>query len=289
MDKKLREQLILRPYEVGYGKPPAQGQFAKGRSGNPNGRPKKKEASEKRSTKPSPVDVATRDLVLRFADRQVSARGGDGDVKVTAEEAVLHSLLSAAVKGNSNAQKNFLDRVERFRAALSAEIAEDHELWRNYAERYPAMVESMRRAGKAVPDDWIHPEDLIFREGQHVMLRGGADGAEVKRNRDYAVGFRDACMLQFVMDERCFGGPLKELPMFLSGLLAALMNWALPKRLQLDDAEYFLRHMKNSGLRTPELRRRLKEAWISLGHPEWVGITTPPLRPDALARLRAAG
>jgi hypothetical protein len=286
MDKKLREQLILRPYEVGYGKPPAQGQFAKGKSGNPNGRPKKKETGEKRTAKPVAIDVATRDLVLRFADRQVSARGGDGDVKVTAEEAVLHSLLSAAVKGNSNAQKCFLDRVERFRASLSAEIAADHEAWRGYAERYPKIVESMRRAGKAVPDDWIHPDDLIFPEGQHVMLRGGADGAEAKKNRDYVLGLRDAYMLQFVYDERCFGGPLKELPLFLSGLFAALANWALPKRLQLDDNAYFLRHMRNSALRTPELRRRLKEAWISLGHPEWVGITTSPLRADALARLR---
>ena len=287
MDKKLREQLILRPYEVGYGKPPAQGQFAKGRSGNPNGRPKKNEASQKRTAKPAAIDVATRDLVLRFADRQVSARGGDGDVKVTAEEAVLHSLLSSAVKGNSNAQKSFLDRVERFRAALSAEIAADHEFWRNYAEDYATRAESMRRAGKAMPDDWVHPDDLIFREGQHVMLRGGADGAEAKRNRDYAVGSRDAFMLQFVMDERCFGGPLARMPLFLSGVLAALMNWGLPKRLQLDEAEYFRRHMRNSGLRTPELRRRLKEAWVSLGHPEWVGITTAPLRPDALARIRA--
>ena len=286
MDKKLREQLILRPYEVGYGKPPAQGQFAKGRSGNPNGRPKKNETSEKRTAKPVPTDVATRDLVLRFADRQVNARGGDGDVKVTAEEAVLHSQLSAAVKGNSNAQKSFLDRVERFRTALSAEIAADHEAWRNYAENYATRAESMRRAGKTMPDDWIHPEDLVFREGQHVMLRGGADAAEAKRNRDYGVGCRDAFMLQFVMDERCFGGPLARMPLFLSGVLAALWNWGLPKRLQLDDNQYFLRHMKNSGLRTPELRRRLKEAWISLGHPEWVGITTPPLRADVLTRLR---
>lgn len=30
------------PYEVGYGKPPKQTQFKRGRSGNPNGRPRKK-------------------------------------------------------------------------------------------------------------------------------------------------------------------------------------------------------------------------------------------------------
>ena len=30
------------PYEVGYGKPPKKTQFKRGRSGNPNGRPRKK-------------------------------------------------------------------------------------------------------------------------------------------------------------------------------------------------------------------------------------------------------
>src|SRR4051794_21207728 len=106
MTKKAQRKHSERPYEIGYGKPPVQGQFQKGRSGNPNGRRKKEKQSEP-AAKARP-DIATRELFLRFAARQVSGRGGDGDVKMTAEEAVLHSMFSAAVKGSSHAQKNFL-------------------------------------------------------------------------------------------------------------------------------------------------------------------------------------
>ncbi len=284
MDKNLKERLALQSYEVGYGKPPPQGQFVKGRSGNPKGRPKKKE-EPKRSPKHSIVDVTSRDLVLQVAARMIGARGGDGDVKVTAEEAVLHSQLSAAVKGNSNAQKSFLDRVERCRAELNAEIAEDHDFWRNYCDSYPKAVASMQKAGKAVPMDWPHPEDLVFQEGKHVMVRGG-DPVEAAAASEAVARLRDAYMLQSIKDERSIKGPLKSNPIFLSGVLAMCANVSLPKRMQLDDTQYLLRCLTFRRFRPAELRRRLKETWIALGYPQYADVTTPRLRDDALERLR---
>lgn len=283
MDNKLKEKLAQRTYEVGYGKPPTQGQFVKGRSGNPKGRPKKKE-EPKRSAKPLTVDATSRDLVLQVAARMIGARG-DGDVKVTAEEAVLHSQLSAAVKGNSNAQKSFLDRVERCRAELNAEIAEDHKFWREYCDTYPKAVASMQKAGKAIPVDWPHPEDLVFQEGKHVMLRGG-DAHEGMAACEAVVRLRDVYMLQSIKDERSFEGPLKSHPIFLSGVLAMCANISLPKRMQLDDTQYLLQILRLRGLRPAELRRRLKETWIALGCPKFADVTTPLLREDAIERLR---
>jgi hypothetical protein len=95
-------------------------------------------------------------------------------------------------------------------------------------------------------------------------------------------------MLQSVKDERCCRGPLKDKPIFLSDVLAQLANRLLPKRLQLDDTQYFLRHIRNHELRASELKRRLRDIWIDLGHPEWADIVTQPLRRDALKRLRAS-
>src|SRR5436305_2882527 len=109
MTKKAQKNHAERAYDIGYGKPPIQGQFQKGRSGNPDGRPKKEATRKPAGTTRS--DVATRDLFLQLAERMVSGRGGDGNVKMSAEEAVLHSQLSAAVKGSPHAQKNFLDRL----------------------------------------------------------------------------------------------------------------------------------------------------------------------------------
>jgi hypothetical protein len=42
MDEKNKDNYETCEYEVGYGKPPRHTQFQPGRSGNPNGRPKKK-------------------------------------------------------------------------------------------------------------------------------------------------------------------------------------------------------------------------------------------------------
>lgn len=277
------DKLRRGSYEIGYGKPPTAGQFVKGRSGNPKGR-RKKEAKEP-AAKPPP-DTSTRDRVLQFAARLVGGRGGEGDVKMTAEEAVMHSQLSAAVKGSSNAQKSFLERVERFRAELNAEISEQHEFYREYVRMYPVVVGKMQKAGEQIPDYWPHPDDLIFEEGKHVMFRGG-DPVEAKKNSEYVARFRDACLLQSAKDERCFSAPLAKTPVFLSSLLAALANRSLPKRLQLDERQYFWRYYNSRQLMTRELARRLREAWTELGHPEWADAITPSLKHDALERLRA--
>ena len=122
MSKEPHKKPAGRTYEVGYGKPPVQGQFAKGKSGNPKQTEEKEtvNASQPRAS----IGRRHQGSLPAFADRQVSGRGGDGDVQVTAEEAVLHSQLSAAVKGNSHAQKRLSSTVSiATRADEAAEIA----------------------------------------------------------------------------------------------------------------------------------------------------------------------
>jgi len=82
-------------YNIGFGKPPKKTRFAKGRSGNPKGRPKgsKDFASDLRDVLDAKVAV-TENGTLR---------------KVTSQKATLMRLREQALKGDARAMKQLLD------------------------------------------------------------------------------------------------------------------------------------------------------------------------------------
>lgn len=73
-------------YEVGYQKTPAHSRFKKGRSGNPNGRPKKSR------------NLLT--IVKQVFDEQISVREGGRPKKMSAIEAVLRTWRQRALQGD---------------------------------------------------------------------------------------------------------------------------------------------------------------------------------------------
>lgn len=87
-------------YKVGYGRPPLHRRFAKGRSGNPRGRPR---GSSK---------ARLMHLVLAEAYRTITVREGSKVIRMPAIRAVLRSQLASAAKGNGPAQRAFLDTVQ---------------------------------------------------------------------------------------------------------------------------------------------------------------------------------
>jgi hypothetical protein len=86
-----------QPYEVGYGKPPASGRFAIGRSGNPKGRPK------------GAKNLAT--IVLRESRQPVRVNGPRGSRSVTKLEATVMQLVNKAAQGDLPAQREFISLV----------------------------------------------------------------------------------------------------------------------------------------------------------------------------------
>jgi hypothetical protein len=76
------------PYEIGYGKPPRHTRFVKGRSGNPNGRPKR-------------VDFAR--LVHRAFNEKVAIKENGERRIITKQQAALKQLVNKAASGDTRA------------------------------------------------------------------------------------------------------------------------------------------------------------------------------------------
>ena len=87
-------------YEIGYGKPPKSGQFAKGQSGNPKGRAK--------STLNFKSDL--RDVLKT----QVPVNENGKQQKVTTQKATLMRLREQALKGNPRAMDRLLDLAKEY-------------------------------------------------------------------------------------------------------------------------------------------------------------------------------
>ncbi len=80
---------------IGYGKPPKNSRFVKGRSGNPKGRPK--------GSKDFSSDL--RDVL----DAKVAVTENGAMRKVTSQKATLMRLREQALKGDARAMKQLLD------------------------------------------------------------------------------------------------------------------------------------------------------------------------------------
>jgi hypothetical protein len=114
------------PYEVGFGKPPKSGQFEKGSSGNPKGRPK------------GSKNLAT--VVLRESRQLVRVNGPHGSRKVTKLEAATMQLTNKAAQGDIRSQREFFSLVR-----TSEEVSNSGVSPHTTHEMDQKVMESLRR------------------------------------------------------------------------------------------------------------------------------------------------
>ncbi len=138
---------------------PKPGQFQKGKSGNPRGRPKK--------VTPAPFPFLparhpTREILRREAARQITVTDATGRHDVSTTAAVLRALALGALRGGVLAQRTYLEYQQREDDRYHGERKERFEFWQTYQERQRAHIAAALKAGGPVPEIIPHPDDIVL-------------------------------------------------------------------------------------------------------------------------------
>jgi hypothetical protein len=165
-------------YEVGYGRPPVHTRFKAGQSGNPRGRRRKPRAlvSTKIGGQPGiGFEDRVKSLALEEAYRPITVREGDRVERIPLIQAILRKLGVAAVKGNTRAQRDYLNLVSGAEAARGETTMELLKTAIEYKDEWGRVLAARARDGTTGPEPVPHPDDIIidFDNGE-VRIDGPA-------------------------------------------------------------------------------------------------------------------
>ena len=140
---------------VGYGKPPEQHRFKKGVSGNPRGRPRKRQPQQA-----SGYGTAVEEMLIAEAHRTITIRENGEEQQLPMIQAVLRSLGVVAVRGNFRAQIAITQLV-RAVEEKRYEIKRDYVLsMLEFKASWQEEFDRCDRSGEPRPDPFPHPDDI---------------------------------------------------------------------------------------------------------------------------------
>jgi hypothetical protein len=150
----------------GYRNPPQSGQFQKGVSGNPRGRPRKRHDGP---ALPDHRPPTIQEVIRAEYDRNIPITDHQGRYTVKAKQVVVRAMFTTAAKGGVLAQRSFLELTEKEEERHQKEKEESYKFWREYKEAAEARI----AAGKPRPDDQPDPEDIkLDWRSQEVWIEG---------------------------------------------------------------------------------------------------------------------
>lgn len=179
------EQLPV-PYQVGYGKPPAEHRFKKGQSGNPAGRPKRARAKPK-EIKTGYGIKAAEEYLRAEAYRPVMIREGEQVIELPAIQAVFRAMGVSAMKGNRFAQKSLAEMVAKMEAEQFASKLELFSNTLEYKHKWDQELLRRKRLGISEPEPIPHPDDIILHPKTGDVQILGPQTKEEKLQLDKAL------------------------------------------------------------------------------------------------------
>jgi hypothetical protein len=179
---------------VGYRQPPVEHRFKKGVSGNPQGRPKRKQAAK--STDPLKISrQPANQLLMDEAYRTVTLREGDQIIKLPAIQAVFRAMGVSAMKGNRYAQRTLAELVQQVENADREAKAEYLNTMMGYKCDGERAIEDAKARGITLPEPVPHPDDIIIDFASSSATVNGPMTKEDKADWDRMLVHRDELQL----------------------------------------------------------------------------------------------
>jgi hypothetical protein len=259
------------------GRKPNPGWFAKGRSGNPKGRPKNKKDG-------SATDASFRDAFLKAMEAPMGLIENGKKIQIPVHEALIRAEIMAGAKGSSHALRNALERYERHRNERAKAIEKDRDFWCRYIENYKNLVKEYADDKETPASDFPHPEELLFLPNDFVKNWRGGPPFKAAEERTILSKLRDLMLLQAEKDGRSNGGISP--PLRVAEYCAFCLNEMMPPRLRFSDGKWLVERSRNSTLKGRELLAKIRAAFEDLGGK---GDPTNAVTPTMESILRPMG